>query len=115
MSLSLSLWAAALVYSPAPADAAIVLYPTNVPYWACSGYQSISPQNCYISAWGANFTFYGKMTNTIPLSYCGGGCNGTANLLVQSDPGNGRKTNTGGPGQCLGNYLFNVTFCANCT
>lgn len=113
--LSVSLWAAALVFSPAPADAFWGKYPTAVNYFSCSTFQSTSRLVCNDPEGGSPTYFYGKMKNTIPLSQCAGSCNGTESLLVQADPGNGRKTSTPElTKMCTSGYLLELAPCSSC-
>lgn len=117
--LSVSLWSAALLFSPAPADAFLALYSTNsVAYFSCSTYQTISQVQCQYSNGEEYVTqyYYGKMKNTIPLSACAGACNGSLSLFVVSNPGNGRKSRTYADDyQCAGSYQMDLTPCNNCT
>lgn len=115
--LSLSLWAAALTFAPAPVDAAIGKYSTVVNYMSCSGYQSISTVGCTVECDDTGcqrYQFVGKMTNTIPLGACAGACNGTEDLLVMSNPGNGRKT-AAWYADCLNGKLLSYGPCSTCS
>lgn len=117
--LSGALWVGALTFAPAPASAGNgfwAKYPTEVDYFSCSTYESISEYTCADPDSGLSVTFYGRMKNTIPLSACAGSCNGTQNLHVVFNPGNGRKIND--PlmgGQCMGGFLLYLTPCSTCS
>lgn len=111
--LSISLWAAALTFSPSPAQASISRYTANVNYFSCSQYSSISPNNCTTSG-GDSYTFYGTMTHTIPLTACSGSCNGSEGLYTQFDLGNGRVIKCGYEGPCGNGYLLDLTQCNSC-
>lgn len=114
---AVSLWAAALLFTPAPADAWLGIYPSASRYFACSGWTSVYG-SCVFGPPGEEDTIYwtGKMTNTIPLSACAGSCSGTENLLCEANPGNGRKTAGTTPyGQCAGKYILEFATCNNCS
>lgn len=118
--LSLSLWGAAVLFTPAPAAAVWALYPSNINYWSCSQYQNITQQRCYVDygdGFGADVLLYGKMNNTVPISTCSGSCNGSANLLVETNPGNGRKMNNtpDWPYLCGNSYLLDIGPCSTCS
>lgn len=116
--LSVSLWAGALMFSPAPADAFYTMYPSNVEYFACSTYKSISLQTCsiYHEILGeeVTYSFTGMMMNTVPIGACSGSCNGSENLYVNLSPGNGRKDKLYAYGQCGIGYVLELTPCSSC-
>lgn len=115
--VSISMWAAALIVAPAPAEAWNAKYGTIVDYFSCSQYQTITPTGCYwYDGDGTRISqsFYGKMMNTIPVSMCAGSCNGTEQLLVQCDPGNGRKTRYDWM-QCSNGYVLALSPCNSCS
>lgn len=117
--LSVSMWAAALLFSPAPAEAFAAWYNNrNVQYFSCSQYQT-TYWECVYEYDGdgtplSSNVFTGIMNQTIPLSSCGGACNGTQNIRVEFNPGNGRKTKTGEGQQCMGGYTIELQPCSNC-
>lgn len=111
--VSVSLWAAALVFAPAPAEATFTKYPSNVDYLACAQYGASSDQ-CWSDTYEDYIYFYGMMYNTIPISACAGSCNGTQNLIVEFDIGNGRK-GMYRDGQCGNNLLYWVSPCTTCS
>lgn len=109
------LWAAALVFSPAPAQAVYATYPTSTDYFACSQYENLAyPEMCMYGL--EEIILYGKMKNTIPLSLCAGSCNGTESLLVAANPGNGRKRDylSNAP-QCGNQYILDLGPCNTCS
>lgn len=113
--LSISLWAAALTFSPSPAQA-YAKYPSLVSYFACSTYQAINPYSCIVDyETGERAQFVAKMDNTIPISACAGSCNGTVDLHVSYNTSNGRKTATDMGIQCGGQYLLELGTCNNCS
>lgn len=112
--MSMSLWAAALTFSPAPAQAAKGKYPSNVPYFSCSQYATITPVTCKDGEGYTVAVFYGKMTNTIPLSMCAGSCTGSEALLVENNPGPGRKS-TYSADFCGAQYILDFSPCTTCS
>lgn len=114
--LSVSLWVGALVFSPAPASAFMASYPSNVSYFTCSQYSTLStPIKCYNASSGEEYTWNGKMSHTTPVGSCSGSCNGTASLWVEWNPGNGRKSKSASHGQCLSNYILELEPCTACS
>lgn len=112
--LSVSLWLAALLFAPAPANAVETLYGNySVQYFSCSQYLSTSPLICNYG-FDEQIIFLGGMRLTMPLSSCAGSCSGTENMSVQSDIGNGRKKNFGKIAQCLNSYVIWLEPCNGC-
>lgn len=112
--LSVSLWMGALMFSPAPAEAFLARYPTIVDYFACAQYATVAPVAC-VNGDGERISFGGAMQQTIPISACAGSCNGTENLLVKLNIGNGRKVRTGSQGQCGGGWVLVMEPCTSCS
>lgn len=120
--LSVSLWAAALTFSPSPAQAYnLAMYPSLSNYFSCSVLQSITPVSCTLESPDPEIPpetiwFRNKFLNTIPLSNCAGSCNGTESLMVQYSTLNGRKTAAQfGEYACLYGYLLRIDPCNTCS
>lgn len=112
--LSISLWAAALTFTPAPADAGFwARYPSIVSYFACANYATMSSQQCLNSNQDV-ITFTGYMSQTTPVTSCSGSCNGSVSLIVAKNPGNGRKQLIDDYGQCLNQYILWMQPCLTC-
>lgn len=114
-ALSVAMWSGALFFSPAPANATYVAYPSLVNYFSCSIFQSSLPMNCNFYQGEEGIVFTGTMRNTIPLSGCGGSCSGTLSLTVEDDIGNGRvQCDTSEFIQCGGSYAYPIYNCNGC-
>lgn len=114
VTASLSLWFAALSFTPAPAEAFWARYSTIVSYLSCAQYTTMSPQYC-LNNNQDQVKFSGYMANTVPTSACSGSCNGSASLLVGLNPGNGRKKTDSVDAQCGNAYIMQMSPCTSCS
>lgn len=111
--VSLSLWAAALAFAPAPAEAVNYgRYPQIASYFAVSQYRSASQTTCFVNDQPVYFNGY--MNKVTPSTSCSGSCNGsTSPLFVDSNIGNGRKSATFIT-LCGNGYVFELGACSTC-
>lgn len=117
--LSVSLWSAALLFSPAPAEATWVQYPAVSNYFACAQYETSStPGWCdlYFEGMGEHRVWFdGYMRQTVPTGSCSGACNGTAWLMVDGSISNGRHARVSDWQQCGSSYAYELDICTSCS